>query len=136
MTEHDLATHRPALLRHCYRMLGSFAEAEDVVQDVLLRAWRARDGYAGDAPLAHWLMRIATNPCLTALAQRQRRELPQLDRAPVAATAPTVELATNAWITPGPDARLFPSPADAAELRESVAIAFIALLQRLPPRQR
>ena len=55
---------RPALLRHCYRMLGSFEEAEDTVQDVLVRAWRSRDTYAGDAPLEHWLMRIATNACL------------------------------------------------------------------------
>jgi RNA polymerase sigma-70 factor (ECF subfamily) len=136
MTEQDLAAHRPALLRHCYRMLGSFAEAEDLVQDVQLRAWRARDTYAGDAPLAHWLMRIATNACLTALAQRQRRELPQLDREAVAVGTPSVELPASTWVTPGPDARLFPSPEQAVETRESVAIAFVALLQRLPPRQR
>src|SRR5690349_23841482 len=73
---------RPELLRHCYRMLGSFEEAEDVVQDTLLRAWRARDTYAGDAPLAHWLMRIATNACLNRLTRGRPRELPQLDREP------------------------------------------------------
>ncbi len=66
---------RPDLLRHCYRMLGSFEEAEDVVQDVLLRAWRARDTYAGDAPLSHWLMRIATNACLNALTRGRTRAL-------------------------------------------------------------
>jgi RNA polymerase sigma-70 factor (ECF subfamily) len=127
------ARHRPDLLRHCYRMLGSFADAEDLVQDVLLRAWRARATYAGDAPLAHWLMRIATNACLTALARGRRRELPQLDRAP---DHPLEELETASWITPAPDARIFPDPGAAAEAREEVALAFIALLQRLPPRQR
>jgi RNA polymerase sigma-70 factor (ECF subfamily) len=134
--ETELGAFRPELLRHCYRMLGSFAEAEDLVQDVLLRAWRARATYAGDAPVVHWLMRIATNACLTALTQRRRRELPQLDREPVDATTPPQELPSSQWITPAPDARLFPSPAAAVETRESVAIAFVALLQRLPPRQR
>ena len=129
----DFAEHRPALLRHCYRMLGSFEEAEDVVQEVLLRAWRSRDTYAGDAPLAHWLMRIATNACLNALTRGRPRTLPQLDRDP---GAPLVEDEHAAWVTPAPDARLFPDPARAAEAREQVALAFIALLQRLPPKQR
>jgi RNA polymerase sigma-70 factor (ECF subfamily) len=127
------ARHRPELLRHCYRMLGAFVDAEDLVQDVLLRAWRARATYAGDAPLGHWLMRIATNACLTELAGRRRRELPQLDRAP---EAPLEELEAATWITPAPDARLYPDPAEAVEAREEVALAFIALLQRLPPKQR
>jgi RNA polymerase sigma-70 factor (ECF subfamily) len=127
------AEHRPALMRHCYRMLGSFEEAEDVVQEVLLRAWRSRHTYAGDAPLAHWLMRIATNACLNALTRGRRRALPQLDRDP---GAPLMEEAAATWVTPAPDARLFPDPARAAEAREQVALAFIALLQRLPPKQR
>jgi RNA polymerase sigma-70 factor (ECF subfamily) len=127
------AEHRPALLRHCYRMLGSFEEAEDVAQEALLRAWRSRDSYAGDAPLLHWLMRIATNACLNALTRGRARELPQLDRDP---GAPLLEHETAAWVTPAPDARLFPDPASAAEAREEVALAFIALLQRLPPKQR
>ena len=127
------AEHRPALLRHCYRMLGSFEEAEDVVQEVLLRAWRSRDTYAGDAPLAHWLMRIATNACLNALTRGRQRALPQLDRDP---EAPLLEHEAATWVTPAPDARLFPDPARAAEAREQVALAFIALLQRLPPKQR
>jgi RNA polymerase sigma-70 factor (ECF subfamily) len=125
--------YRPELLRHCYRMLGVFADAEDLVQDVLLRAWRARATYAGDAPLGHWLMRIATNACLSELSSRKRRELPQLDRAP---EAPLEELEAATWITPAPDARLHPDPAETAEAREQVALAFIALLQRLPPKQR
>jgi RNA polymerase sigma-70 factor (ECF subfamily) len=128
------AEHRPALLRHCYRMLGSFEEAEDVVQDVLLRAWRSRDTYAGDAPLSHWLMRIATNACLNALTRGRRpRALPQVDRDP---GAPLMEEEAATWVTPAPDARLSPDPARAAEAREQVALAFIALLQRLPPKQR
>jgi RNA polymerase sigma-70 factor (ECF subfamily) len=127
------AEHRPALLRHCYRMLGSFEEAEDVVQEVLLRAWRSRETYAGDAPLAHWLMRIATNACLNALTRGRQRALPQLDRDP---GAPLLEHEAATWVTPAPDARLYPDPARAAEAREQVALAFIALLQRLPPKQR
>ena len=114
-------------------MLGSFEEAEDVVQEVLLRAWRSRDTYAGDAPLAHWLMRIATNACLNALTRGRQRALPQLDRDP---GAPLAEPEAAPWVTPAPDARLFPDPARAAEAREQVALAFVALLQRLPPKQR
>ncbi|HEY4185861.1 MAG TPA: RNA polymerase subunit sigma-70 [Polyangia bacterium] len=127
------AEHRPALLRHCYRMLGSFEEAEDVVQEALLRAWRSRDSYVADAPLAHWLMRIATNACLNALTRGRARALPQLERAP---GAPLVEHDAAAWVTPAPDARLYPDPAGVVEAREQVALAFIALLQRLPPKQR
>jgi len=127
---------RPALLRHCYRMLGSFEEAEDTVQDVLVRAWRSRDTYAGDAPLAHWLMRIATNACLNVLTRGRPRALPQLDRDPSAPGGALQELEAATWVTPAPDARLFPDPARAAEAREQVALAFVALLQRLPPKQR
>ncbi len=127
---------RPELMRHCYRMLGSFAEAEDAVQDVLLRAWRSRDTYAGDAPLLHWLMRIATNACLNRLTRGRPRALPQVDGEPGAVGTPMVELEAAEWVTPAPDAQLFPDPAHAAEAREEVALAFIALLQRLPPKQR
>jgi RNA polymerase sigma-70 factor (ECF subfamily) len=127
---------RPALLRHCYRMLGSFEEAEDTAQDVLVRAWRSRDTYAGDAPLAHWLMRIATNACLNVLTRGRPRALPQLDRDPIAPGAALQELEAATWVTPAPDARLFPDPARVAEAREQVALAFVALLQRLPPKQR
>jgi len=130
------AEHRPVLLRHCYRMLGTFEEAEDVVQDVLLQAWRSRETYAGDAPLEHWLMRIATNACLNVLTRGRPRALPQLDRDPVAVGAPLAELEAATWVTPAPDARLYPDPAGTTEAREEVALAFIALLQRLPPRQR
>jgi RNA polymerase sigma-70 factor, ECF subfamily len=131
-----LATHRPDLLRHCYRMLGSFADAEDIVQDVLLNAWKARDTYAGEAPPGHWLMRIATNTCLNELARRRRRGLPQLEREPSTGIAPIEEREAADWVTPAPDTQLFGPPAGVLEARESVALAFLALLQRLPPRQR
>jgi RNA polymerase sigma-70 factor (ECF subfamily) len=127
---------RPDLLRHCYRMLGSFAEAEDTVQDVLLRAWRSRDTYAGDAPLAHWLMRIATNACLNRLTRDRRRAWPQLDRSPATVGTEIETLEAASWLTPAPDSRLFLDPARAVEAREEVALAFIALLQRLTPKQR
>jgi RNA polymerase sigma-70 factor (ECF subfamily) len=120
--------HRPALLRHCYRMLGSFADAEDVVQDVLLRAWNAKSSYSGAVPVEHWLMRIATNACLDELAKRKRRGLPQLEREPAASFDHIVQLEAADWLTPAPD--------DQLETREQVALAFLALLQRLPPRQR
>jgi RNA polymerase sigma-70 factor (ECF subfamily) len=132
----DFSAHRPVLLRHCYRMLGSFADAEDLVQDALLRAWRSRDTYAGDVPLEHWLFRIATNACLNELARRKRRGLPQLECAPASPTDPLEQVDAAEWLTPAPDAKLFEGPARALETRESVALAFLALLQRLPPRQR
>lgn len=132
----ELAAHRPDLLRHCYRMLGSYADAEDIVQDVLLNAWKARDSYAGDAPLGHWLMRIATNACLNELARKRRRGLPTGERPPSPGNAALEELEAADWLTPAPDAQLFAAPAEVLEARESVALALLALLQRLPPRQR
>jgi RNA polymerase sigma-70 factor, ECF subfamily len=131
-----LATYRPDLLRHCYRMLGSFADAEDIVQDVLLSAWKAHASYAGDAPVDHWLMRIATNACLNELGRRRRRGLPQLDYAPAEGLPVMEERPAAEWVTPAPDSQLFGAPAQLLEARESVALAFLALLQRLPPRQR
>lgn len=127
---------RPALLRHCYRMAGSFAEAEDLVQEVMERAWKARDGYAGGAPLQRWLYTIATNACLNALATRRVRGLPQLESEPVSEGFTLHELEPARWITPAPDARLYPAADGILESRETVALAFIALLQRLPPKQR
>jgi RNA polymerase sigma-70 factor, ECF subfamily len=129
--------HRAELLRHCYRMIGCFADAEDLVQDTLLRAWRSRATYSGDAPLRHWLMRIATNACLNALDRQRPRRFPQLDIEAAIDGAPfhAMEEASH-WVTAAPDALLFPQPDTALELREHVSLAFLALLQRLPPKQR
>ncbi|MCA9648093.1 MAG: RNA polymerase subunit sigma-70 [Myxococcales bacterium] len=139
--EHSFAEHRPAILRHCYRMLGSFAEAEELTQDTFERAWKARESFQGSAPIGHWLMRIATNGCLNALGQRKRRALPNLEADPTTSHEfGPGEL--ERWLTPAPDALLFPqgenpaSPEQLAETRESVALAFLELLQRLPAKQR
>ncbi len=131
----ELAEHRPDLLRHCYRMLGSFADAEDVVQDVFMNAWKGQAAFSGAVPIAHWLMRMATNTCLNELTRRKRRGLPQLERKEATSSDAIEELEAADWLTPAPDAGLF-APADRLEARENVALAFLALLQRLPPRQR
>jgi RNA polymerase sigma-70 factor (ECF subfamily) len=128
--------HRAELLRHCYRMLGCFADAEDLVQDTLLRAWRSRATYSGDAPVRHWLMRIATNACLNVLERQRPRQCPQRDVEAATEGAPLHALEEAHWVTPAPDARLFPRPDTALERREQVSLAFLALLQRLPPKQR
>ena len=131
--EEKLAAHRPDLLRHSYRMLGSYADAEDVVQDVLVNAIKARDTFSGDVPLSHWLMRMTTNACLNELGRRKRRMLPQLESEPAKSFDALQEVEAANWVTPAPDSRLGVS---SYETRETVALAFIALLQRLPPQQR
>lgn len=101
--EAALGAHRPALLRHCYRMLGSFAEAEELTQDTLERAWKQRASYRRTAPLQRWLYTIATNACLNALAQRQRRALPHLERGPAGEDEPFGTVESERWLTPAPD---------------------------------
>jgi RNA polymerase sigma-70 factor, ECF subfamily len=135
-----LERHRGELTGYCYRMLGSASEAEDAVQDTLLRAWRAFDRFEGRSALRSWLYRIATNVCLDMLNGRQRRALP-MDLGPATPVeAPNfAQLPEATWITPIPDGRVVSDDADPADLavaRESLRLALIAALQHLPPRQR
>jgi RNA polymerase sigma-70 factor (TIGR02960 family) len=118
--------HRRELSVHCYRMLASFDDAEDAVQETLLRAWRARAGFDGETLLRAWLYRIATNVCLDMLRAKARR--------PVAARS----FAEVPWLTPYPDRLLDESPQHdvVAVERETIELAFLAALQILPPRQR
>ena len=138
--EHRLEQHRAELTGYCYRMLGSPFEAEDAVQDTLLRAWRSHDRFEGRAALRSWLYRIATNVCLDMLNGRERRARPMdLGPArdpdgPIGRTLPEVT-----WIEPAPDSLVVPAggdPAEVAVARETIRLAFVAALQHLPPRQR
>lgn len=137
--EGQLEEYRPQLIGYCYRMLGSPFEAEDAVQETLLRAWRGFERFEGRAALRSWLYRIATNVCLDLLEGRNRRPRP-MDlgpaRAPIESNAhwmPEV-----AWLEPIPDSLLAEEgdPAELAVTRETVRLAFMAALQHLPPRQR
>ena len=132
--------YRRELLAHCYRMLGSVHEAEDLVQETYLRAWRSYHGFEGRSSLRTWLYRIATNVCLTALDSRKRRPMPTGLGAPSAhPDDPLVELGEVLWLEPVPDAMVGGDPHDPATVvagRASVRLALIAALQQLPPRQR
>jgi RNA polymerase sigma-70 factor (ECF subfamily) len=136
-----LEQFRVELIGHCYRMLGSAFEAEDAVQETLLRAWRRLDRFDQDrAPLRSWLHAIATNVCLDMLRSTQRRAR-AMDLGPASsAGAPLgVPLPEGAWVQPVPDGRVLPPGGDPAELavqRETIRLAFVAALQHLPPRQR
>jgi RNA polymerase sigma-70 factor (ECF subfamily) len=137
--ERELEQHRAALTGYCYRMLGSPFEAEDAVQETLLRAWRGLERFEGRAALRSWLYRIATNVCLDMLEGRNRRARP-MDlgpaRAPVESNLNTLPEAT--WLQPIPDSLLAAEgdPAELAVTRETIRLAFVAALQHLPPRQR
>ena len=140
-TDTDFATlaepFRPELLAHCYRMLGSIHDAEDLVQETYLRAWRGFGAFTGRSSVRRWLYKIATMACLTALETRARRPLPSGLTAPsddhrvaVADRDPSVP-----WLEPAPDT-LFGDPAAVVAARAGVRLAFIAALQLLPARQR
>jgi RNA polymerase sigma-70 factor (ECF subfamily) len=135
----DLEAHRTALMGHCYRMLGSPADAEDAVQDTMIRAWRSLDRFDGRASIRTWLYRIATNVCLDALSDRKRRARP-MEEGPV--NTPNdilIERPRTHWLEPVPDASVIPADGDPAQivlLRQSVRLAFMATLQHLPPKQR
>ena len=140
-----LEEHRPALTGHCYRMLGSVVDAEDAVQEAMLRAWKGLDRFREQSSVKTWLYRIATNVCLDALAASGRHRI-----RPLEATERPGEVRDGmalpkrpreAWVEPIPDAAALPAERDAdpeerAILRESIRLAFVAALQYLPPRQR
>lgn len=140
--EGDAERYRGELTGYAYRMLGSAFEAEDAVQDTLVRAWRSADKFEGRSSLRSWLYRIATNVCIDMLNSRNRRALPlDLSGSP----SPPVEsslgtpLSEENWVGPLPDSRLEPAaedPAERAVQRESIRLAFVAALQQLPARQR
>ncbi|HEV8354968.1 MAG TPA: sigma-70 family RNA polymerase sigma factor [bacterium] len=132
--------HRREIQLHCYRMLGSLVDAEDLTQETLLRAWRRRETYAGRGSIRAWLYKIATHICLDELGRRPRRLLPQQLLPPADPSVPPAPPATEpVWLEPYPD-HLLPDPmADPAarvDVQESVRLAFLTALQMLPPRQR
>ncbi len=131
---------RGELLAHCYRMLGSLDEAEDLVQETFLRAWRSQAGFEGRSSVRTWLYRIATNACLTAIERRGRRPLPSGLGGPAADPEARVEAAPDVpWLQPLPDALVTADRADPAAVtasRAGVRLAFVAALQHLSARQR
>src|ERR671931_1214286 len=134
--------YRRELQAHCYRMLGSYADAEDALQEMLLRAWRALPGFEKRSSLRSWLYRIATNACLRAIERRPKRVLP-IDYAPASDPhdGPAEPVSEPIWLEPYPDEMLgledaLAGPDARYEQRESVELAFIAALQHLPARQR
>ncbi|MFH9863529.1 sigma-70 family RNA polymerase sigma factor [Streptomyces sp. NPDC017202] len=135
-----LERHRVELTGYCYRMLGSSFEAEDAVQNTLVRAWRSYDRFEGRSSLRSWLYRIATNVCLDMLSAGSKRARPMdLSESTPLARAALSPRPDHTWLEPVPDARVLPTvedPAEAAVAKESVRLAFVAALQQLPPKQR
>lgn len=137
-----LETYRSAITGHCYRMLGSFFDAEDATQEAMIRAWKGLDRFDGRASLKNWLYRIATNVCLDEIHNKGRRARP-MEEGPAFSGTPSVEdlvqRPTNVWIEPISDARALPSDSDPSEraiLKQSIRLAFVAALQKLAPKQR
>jgi RNA polymerase sigma-70 factor (ECF subfamily) len=140
LIEQELEGHRRALTGYCYRMLGSGSEAEDAVQETMIRAWQSVDRLKARAALKSWLYRIASNVCLDMLGGAQRRARP-MDLGPSSAAEASLGamLPEHAWVQPIADARVLPpesDPAAIADNRETLRLAFVAALQHLPPKQR
>lgn len=139
--EAHLERHRAELTAYAYRMLGSAFEAEDAVQETLLRAWRSFDRFEGRAAIRSWLYRITTNVCLDMLNGKKNRATP-MDLGPARSADPANlgdPLPEITWVEPIPDGRVVPAdsdPAAVAEMRETIRLAFVAALQHLPPKQR
>src|SRR5438876_11263123 len=135
----QLEEHRTALTGHCYRMMGSAVDADDAVQETMVRAWRSLERFDGRASLRTWLYRIATNVCLDMLADRSRRGGP-IEPGPAGTADDALEaLPRTHWLEPVPDVRALPAGADPSELavlRQTIRLAFVAALQHLPPKQR
>ncbi len=140
-TEADIEVYRRELTGYCYRMLGSGFEAEDAVQETMVRAWRNAEGFEGRSSVRSWLYRIATNVCIDMHRQVQRRARP-MDMGPASPPDESLlgpTLSEAMWVTPIADARVAPEgqdPAEVAQYRESIRLAFVTALQHLPPRQR
>jgi RNA polymerase sigma-70 factor (ECF subfamily) len=136
----ELEQYRRPLTGYCYRMLGSAFEADDAVQETMVRAWKNAETFEGRSAVRSWLYRIATNVCLDILRSRQRRARP-MDMGPAHRADDEIGpmLAENRWVTPVPDDRVLPpegNPEELAVARESIRLAFVAALQHLPARQR
>jgi RNA polymerase sigma-70 factor (ECF subfamily) len=137
----DLEQYRRELTGYCYRMLGSAFEAEDAVQETMVRAWKGIDGFEGRSAARSWLYRIATNVCLDQLRGRQRRATP-MDLGPAGSVESFVGVTRpeNTWVQPIPDGQVMladsDDPAEVAAARETIRLAFVTALQHLPARQR
>jgi len=138
--EQRVAPYRRELLAHCYRMTGALSDAEDALQDALVRAWRGLAGFEGRSSLRSWLYRIATNACLDLIAERRGRALPNLVAPAGAPDAPVVPAPEATWLEPFPDALIEDDPESRPDAiyarREATRLAFVAALQQLPARQR
>ena len=134
----QLEQHRTALTGHCYRMLGSAVDADDAVQETMVRAWRALEGFDGRSSVRTWLYRIATNVCIDAIGERRR--VRPVEEGAVGTPDDTLESRERThWLEPVPDSKVIPADADPAEklaLRQSIRLAFVAACQLLPPKQR
>ena len=137
--ERELEGYRRELTGYCYRMLGSAFDAEDAVQETMVRAWRGLDRFEGRAALKSWLYKIATNVCLDILNGKERRIRPLELGAPGGLDSPLTTRPETSWLEPIPDAQVLSpdgDPAQLAEERETLRLAFVAALQHLPPQQR